>query len=159
MIRGYFGIGIEHSKDAFNVGTLWRSAQILNASFIFTIGKRYDKQVTDVLKSWRHVPLFHYADFATFFEALPQESLLVGIELDEKAEDISTFKHPERATYLLGAEDHGLTKEALAKVHRLIKLPGDLSLNVATAGSIVMFDRHQKRAACCAATRSRRQAG
>lgn len=142
--RGYFGIGIERSKDVFNVGTLWRSAQILGASFIFTIGRRYDRQVTDVLKSWRHVPLFHYATFATFFEALPRESRLVGIELCPQATPIATYVHHERATYLLGAEDHGLTKEALNRCHDLIVLPGEMSLNVATAGSIVMFDRIQK---------------
>jgi tRNA (guanosine-2'-O-)-methyltransferase len=43
-MRGYYGIGIENVKTAENVGTLWRSAYILGASFIFTIGKRYKKQ-------------------------------------------------------------------------------------------------------------------
>ncbi len=34
---GYFGIGIIHGKNSENLGTLWRSASILGASFIFTI--------------------------------------------------------------------------------------------------------------------------
>lgn len=38
--RGYFGIGIFHGKSSENLGTLWRSAAILGADFIFTIGKQ-----------------------------------------------------------------------------------------------------------------------
>ena len=32
--RGYYAIGIEHTKTAENVGTLWRSADLLGAAFI-----------------------------------------------------------------------------------------------------------------------------
>lgn len=35
--RGYFGIGIYNGKNTANIGTLWRSAAILGANFIFTI--------------------------------------------------------------------------------------------------------------------------
>lgn len=38
MKRGYFGIGVYHSKNADNIGTLWRSAAIFGADFIFTNG-------------------------------------------------------------------------------------------------------------------------
>lgn len=41
MKRGYFGIGIYHTKNVLNVGTLWRSAHNFGASFIFTVGMRY----------------------------------------------------------------------------------------------------------------------
>ena len=33
---GYFGIGVYNSKSADNVGTLWRSAFMLGASFVYT---------------------------------------------------------------------------------------------------------------------------
>ena len=38
MTRGYFGIGIEFSNNPLNLGTLWRSARIYGAAFIFTVG-------------------------------------------------------------------------------------------------------------------------
>jgi tRNA G18 (ribose-2'-O)-methylase SpoU len=57
---------------------------------------------------------------------------------------IADFKHPERCIYLLGAEDSGLTKEAINKCHEIIILPGTFCLNVSVAGSIVLFDRIQK---------------
>ena len=144
-MRGYFGIGIENTKNALNVGTLWRSANILGASFIFTVGRRYKKQSSDTLESWRHVPLYHYDTREEFYgAAIPYDCMVIGIEMDERATPIKEFIHPQRAIYLLGAEDNGLSQETIKRCHRLIVLPGEFSMNVAVAGSIVMFDRLNK---------------
>jgi len=35
----FFGIGCENMKNDLNYGTLFRTAQIFNADFIFLIGK------------------------------------------------------------------------------------------------------------------------
>lgn len=140
----YFGIGIMQHKRGHNIGTLWRSAYILGASYIFTIGKSYKKQTSDVLKSWREIPLFHYDDFDDFYKHIPYNSKLVGVELDERSEILSEYMHTPRAAYLLGAEDNGLPPEVLDRCHDLIQLPGNISLNVAVAGSIVMYDRVSK---------------
>lgn len=139
--RGFFGIGIQHTKTEQNIGTLWRSASIMGASFIFTIGKRYKKQASDTMQSWRHIPLYNYETFDEFYKAMPYDCQLVGIELDNKSEPIETFKHPERCVYLLGAEDNGLTKEAIDKCHKIVQLPGDYCMNVSVAGSIMMYDK------------------
>lgn len=58
--RGYFGIGIEHPRTTKNIGTLWRSADIMQADFIFVIGRHYQPVPTDTLKSWKHIPLFEF---------------------------------------------------------------------------------------------------
>lgn len=142
--RGFFGIGIQHTKTEQNIGTLWRSASIMGASFIFTIGKRYKKQASDTMQSWRHIPLYNYETFEDFYKAMPYDCQLIGIELDDKSEPIETFKHPERCIYLLGAEDNGLTKEAIDKCHKIVQLPGDYCMNVSVAGSIMMYDKLQK---------------
>lgn len=138
--RGYFGI----TKDVFNVGSLWRSADLLGAAFIFTIGRRYRTQASDTMKSARRVPLHHYADLDDFYGHLPYDVQLIGLELDPRARAVEHYCHPDRAVYLLGAEDHGLSKAALAKCHQLVQLPGRSSLNVAVAGSLVMYDRWAK---------------
>lgn len=137
----YCGIGIMNHKTSHNIGTLWRSAYILGASYIFTIGKKYKKQTSDVLKTWARIPLFHYDDFEDFRKNLPYDCQLVGVELDEKAIPLHEFKHPKRAVYLLGAEDNGLPPKVLSECHHLIQLPGTNSLNVAVTGSIVLNDR------------------
>jgi len=139
--RGYFGIGILNGKTEANIGTLWRSAFIMGASFIFTIGKRYKNQSSDTVKTWKHIPLYHYETFDDFYKSIPYDSRIIGIEIDDKSVPINEFKHPERCVYLLGAEDNGLSKEAIDKCHELIVLPGEYCMNVAVAGSIVMYDR------------------
>lgn len=144
MTRGYFAIGIENGKDKQNIGTLWRSAHVFGAAFIFVIGRRYEKQAGDTTKAWRSIPLFHYATFDQFYNHMPRDCQLVGIELTDHATPINHVTHYERTIYLLGAEDHGLSCQAKAKVTQTIILPGKYCLNVAVAGSIVMFDRIQK---------------
>ena len=143
-MRGYFGIGIENGKTEMNLGTLWRSAHIFGASFIFTIGRRYKYQSSDVKKSWRSVPLFNFQAMADLKIHLPLGCQLVGIEMITNAEDIEGFGHPERACYLLGCEDSGLSKAAMESCHRLVRIPGNDCLNVAVAGSIVLYDRFKQ---------------
>jgi tRNA (guanosine-2'-O-)-methyltransferase len=145
-MRGYFGIGIENHKTVSNLGTLWRSANIFNAGFIFTIARRYEKQCSDTLKTDRHIPLYNYKNLSAFYDHLPYNCQLVGVELVESSVSLTGFKHPERAIYLLGAEDHGLSKQALGMCHKVVQIPTakELCLNVAVAGSLVMYDRFQK---------------
>ncbi len=139
--RGYFAIGIDHPKNRDNVGTLWRSSLIFGAQYVFTIGHRYHKQASDTLKTWRHIPLFHYETADDFYVHMPYDCRLIGIEIAETAHPIKNYCHPERAIYVLGAEDHGLTTQMMRLVHDLIVIPGDFCLNVAVAGSIVLYDR------------------
>ncbi len=142
--RGYFGIGIQNGKTKENLGTLWRGAYQLGASFIFTIGQRHKRQASDTYKSWQHIPLYRYTTFQEFYAALPYSCQLVAIE--QGGVDLSDFEHPSRAVYLLGAEDHGLTKEALQfAIHRVsLGSVRQNSYNVAQAGTLVMYDRYQK---------------
>ena len=83
--QGFFGIGIQNGKTPENLGVLWRSAQNMGASFIFTIGNRYAKQACDTHKAIGAMPYFHYDTFNDFFNNLPKGAMLVGVELDEKA--------------------------------------------------------------------------
>jgi len=142
--QGYFGIGIQNGKTPENLGVLWRSAQNMGASYIFTIGNRYQKQACDTHKAVGAMPYFHYKTFKEFYSQLPKGAMLVGVELTENAEPLESFIHPRRCVYLLGAEDHGLSKEAIEKSHFLVKFQSTLSLNVSVAGSIIMYDRSSK---------------
>ncbi|WP_396152201.1 RNA methyltransferase [Flavobacterium sp.] len=141
FINEFFGIGIQNGKTPENLGMLWRSAQNFGASFIFTIGKRYAKQACDTHNAVKAIPYFHYDTFEAFYENLPKGARIVGVELDDAAEDLETFHHPQRCVYLLGAEDHGMTKKAMEKCHHLVKFKSEKSLNVSVAGSIILYDR------------------
>lgn len=141
-IRGYFGIGVENLKNKINLGTLWRSAYCLGASFIFVIGKRYKQYNSDTVKAYRHIPLYEYESTEQFLKLKPYDCQLVGVELSNLATYIYGWKHPERAIYLLGAEDSSIT--IMDKCNSIIQIPSKFCLNVAVAGSIVMYDRNLK---------------
>ena len=142
--NGFFGIGCIGMKTSENYGTLFRTAQILEADFVFLIGCRFKRQSSDTMKSWRHMPTYEYKDFQDFNDHRPYDCKLIGIEMIETARPIKNFVHPKQACYLLGAEDHGLTKQAIENCQEIIYLPGERSMNVAVAGSIVLFDRINK---------------
>lgn len=144
MSRGHFGIGISHGKTRENLGSLWRTAQLIGADYLFTVACRYKPQTSDTMKTWRHIPLWHFPTVSDLKAALPRETLLIGVELDDRSMQLAGFRHPERACCLLGAEDHGLTPFERAACYRIVQLPGDRSMNVAAAGSIVMYDRYAK---------------
>lgn len=137
----FFGIGIMQAKTPENIGTLWRSAYVMGASFIFTVDKRYKKQSSDVVTAPSRIPLYHYENIEDVKKHLPHGAPLVGVELCESAVFVHEFEHPRRAVYLLGSENNGLPPTVLQHCHHVIKLPGAYSLNVSVAGSIIMHDR------------------
>lgn len=141
--RGFFGIGIYRPKTTENMGMLWRCAHNFGASFLFTIGARYRRHPADTTDAAKHVPLFQYADFSAFAAALPAESRLVFIEQSGESRSINATVHPERAVYILGAEDSGIPDE-LMRGHQVIHVDTARCLNVAVAGALVMFDRQSK---------------
>lgn len=138
-MRGFFGICTINTKTSHNIGTLWRSANIFGAAFLSTVGRRYKKQAADTLNTPAHVPLYEYKSFDEL--QIPKGTQLIGVEITPDAIPIREFKHPERAIYILGPEDGSIPNEILSKCQAVIKLPGNSCLNLATAGSLVMYDR------------------
>lgn len=145
--RGFYGVGVVGSKTAVNVGTLWRSADALGAGFMFTAGRRYPKQASDTVKAWKHTPFFEYESAEDLFDHIPKDCVPVAVELDDKSRPLANYVHPERAVYLLGAEDTGLPPRVLSRCRDIVQIPGAHCLNVAVAGSIVLYDRVAKVAA------------
>ena len=140
-MRGFFEIGVFHSKTEFNIGTLWRSAYQLGAAGVFVIGRRYDRQASDTYKAWRHIPLREFSDLDMLLASLPYSTKLVGVEMG--GVPLATYEHPERCIYLLGAEDTGLPDAVLGRCHDVVSIEAirRASYNVAVAGSLVMYHR------------------
>jgi len=142
--NGYYGIGMFMPKTETNYWTLFRTAHILGADLLFLIGARFKRHSADTSKAYRHIPVYSYIDFQDFNSHRPYNCKLVGIELTEDAIEISKYEHPRRALYLLGAEDNGLSRECLDNCQEIIRLHGEMSMNVSVAGSIVLYDRYCK---------------
>lgn len=139
--RGYFAIGVEGISKAVNLGNLLRSAHAFGASFVFTVGadERALQTQADTSKAWAHLPVYHWRSLAEL--KLPKGCSLVGVEILEEAHDLPSFPHPLRAAYVLGRERGALTPELAARCQHLVRIPAAFSLNLATAGAIVMYDR------------------
>lgn len=143
MIRGYFGIGVINLKQEVNYGTLFRSALCFGADFLFLIGKRFRKMSSDTVRGERHLPLFEFLTVSDFIDHIPYGCQPVCIELDKQARPLAQLCHPERAVYILGPEDGGVPKELISR-YTTVQIPTVFCLNVAVAGSIVMYDRISK---------------
>jgi len=147
-LENYCGVAVEAPKLHGNIGVLFRTAATLgNADFLATVGARYDKNNHwDPCDSHRILPTWHFEDFMSLRKNLPLCSVLVGVELDSKSENLETFEHPDRAVYLFGSEDVGLSHQARRSCRHLIKLPSatGTSMNLSSAGSIVLWDRYVK---------------
>lgn len=155
MTRGYFAIGIIGGKTPENTGMLWRTASLYEAAFVFTVGCRYQRiHATDTPRTPFHTPLFHYDDYDDLRAHMPWQSSLVAVEQvtvdvigpEKVSAPLAGFDHPERAVYLLGAEDRGVPMEVLWRAPHIIEIESVVprSMNVAVAGSIVLHDRHAK---------------
>ena len=145
--RGYCAIGMFEPKTPDNLGMLFRSAHLMGADFVFTIGNRYRRQDSDTSNTTAHVPYFAFKDMSDFLSHLPRSRdtvQLIGVEVVDNAEPLETFEHPERAIYLLGGEDRTLSGEVLEACDTVVRFTSKYCLNVAVSGSIVLYDRQAK---------------
>lgn len=140
-MRGYFGIGVEGVSKPINVGNLIRSAHAFGASFVFTISANCDltDSPADTSNMAAQVPVYPFSSLESM--RLPKGCALVGIEIEERAVELPSFRHPRCAAYVLGMERAGLSPELSACCDHLVKIPTQFSLNLATTGGIVMYDR------------------
>lgn len=143
-MRGYFAVGAEGLSKRMNLGNLMRSAHAFGANFFFTVDAdqalgRSPK--SDTSKSPGHLPLFSWNSVDEM--DLPKGCQLVGVELTDDAIDLPSFGHPLQAAYILGPERGSLSPQMLARCDHVIKIPTKFCINVATAGAIVMYDRHR----------------
>lgn len=139
----WFGIGVYKIKYNVNIGTLIRSAHAFGASYVFTIGRRYKKQCS--AKSLEgSIPVFNFESIEDWKKSIPLRTRIISIENKvDSAISLPFFQHPKQCVYVLGAEDHGLSKEIL-NISQCVEIPTKACINVATAGSIVMYDRVMK---------------
>lgn len=140
--RGYFGVGSERISKPMNLGAVLRTAHAFGASFAFTVNAHHavrDIHRADTAKSKTHLPLYQWRDMSE--AVLPDGCVLVGVELDERAVDLPSFRHPINAAYLLGPEKGDLSPAALERCAHVVKIPTRFCVNLSVAAAIVMYDR------------------
>ena len=142
VMRGYFGIGSERISKAMNLGAVLRTGHAFGASFAFTINAHHralERDRADTSKSVSHLPLYEWEKVEDLL--LPRGCILVGVELDERAVDLPSFRHPLNAAYLLGPEKGDLSDKAKERCSHLVKIPTKFCVNLSVAAALVMYDR------------------
>lgn len=140
-MRGYFALGVEGADKPVNLGNLMRTAHAFGASFSFTVGVRHPvtNARSDTSRSIQQVPTYHWPTVDDM--DLPHGCQLVGVEILDGAIELPSFRHPSRAAYVLGPERGALSAAILERCVHVVRIPTAFSINLATAGAIVMYDR------------------
>jgi tRNA G18 (ribose-2'-O)-methylase SpoU len=126
-----------------NVGSLVRTAHAVAAEEVILVGERdwnvEAARTADLYTSIRMLP-----DATAFRDYLADQRWnLVAVELDDRAVNLFEAKYPDRPCFLLGAELGGVPRELLDEAAAVVQIPqwGLVpSLNLAVAGSIVLYD-------------------
>ena len=131
-----------------NVGSLVRTAHAAAAEELVLVGER-EWNVEAARTSELYTSVTQLSDAAAFRRYREEKGWdLVAVELDARAVNLFDAEYPERPCFLLGAELGGIPADLLDEAKLVVQIPqwGLVpSLNLAVAGSIVLYDFLGKR--------------
>lgn len=126
-----------------NVGSLVRTAHAVAAEEVMLVGDR-EWNVEAARTAELYTTVTQLADLDEFRSHLADRCFnLVAVELDERAVNLFEAEYPERPCFLLGTEIGGVPQPLLCEAAMVVQIPqwGLVpSLNLAVAGSIVLYD-------------------
>ncbi len=142
-----FAIAAWNISKEHNVGSLVRTAHATGATEVLLVGEREWN-----VEAARTAELFTTVRFLSGVDELRRHLRnsgwrLVAVELDPCAVTLFEARYPERPCFLLGAELGGVPPELLDEADVIVQIPqwGLVpSLNLAVAGSIVVYDHLAK---------------
>lgn len=143
---------LEGLGGPFNLGSILRTAAAYRVEHLYLAAMQIDPTSTNVGKTGlgteRYVP---WTSHETLEQALDVASkagfAIVGLELADNAVPMHDADLPAATCLLVGHEDRGLSKAALAACDTVVYLPqlGRVgSLNVATATSIAIYEARRQ---------------
>lgn len=148
-IQGYrenrlpFAVAVINMSKEMNIGSLLRTAHAAAAERLILVGETsfntYAAATTDRWTDIDHLPT--PADLVA--HAAETGRPLVAIERDPRAVSLFEAVYPPRPIFVLGAEKFGVPPEVLDASALIVEIPqwGLVpSLNVAAAGSVVIYD-------------------
>ncbi len=134
------------SKE-YNVGSLIRTAHAAAVEEVILVGER-EWNVEAARTAELYTKIIYLPGKDEFLEHLEERGWdLVAIELDARSVSLFDAVYPPRPCFLLGAELGGIPNELLEASRLIVEIPqwGLVPcLNVAVAGSIVLYDHLSK---------------
>lgn len=144
-----FAIAAWEISKEHNVGTLVRTAHAAAATEVILTGEReWNVPAARTADLYTEIVQLD-ADVAAFRAHLRHRGWsLVAVELADDSVNIFDAVYPERPCFLLGAELGGVPPELVAEAELVVQIPqwGLVPcLNLAVAGSLVVYDHLAKR--------------
>jgi len=134
--------GWNTSKE-HNVGSLVRTAHAVAAEEVVLVGDR-EWNVEAARTAELYTTVTQVVDLEAFRAHLADRLWnLVAVELDDRAVNLFEAEYPDRPCFLLGAEVGGVPESLRCEATMVVQIPqwGLVpSLNLAVAGSIVLYD-------------------
>lgn len=145
-------IMLEGLGGPFNLGSIFRTAAAYRVEHLYLAAMQIDPTSTNVGKTAlgadRFVPWTEHEDLASAFAVARGAGYsMVGLELADQAVPMHDVELPAPMCLVIGHEDRGLSKSALAECDSVVFLPqlGRIgSLNVATATSIAIYEARRQ---------------
>jgi len=141
--RGFACIALDSPKFPENVGAVLRAAHCYRVAQVNLARCRAVdlENHMNTPMAHRHTPVFMTSDP---LEYLPHDCQVVAVDLVNRAEPLTTFKHPQRAMYVFGAEDATLGQGILKRAQRHVYVPTQGCMNLAATVNVVLYDRMLK---------------
>lgn len=138
---------LDSVQDPQNFGTLLRTAEAVGVDGVIIAERRAVGVTPAVIKASagavHHLKIARVTNLARAIEKLKHANVwIVGVENVPEAKDFATLDYKMPLALVLGSEGEGLSRLVREKCDFLVRLPmwGKVSsLNVATAGSIILY--------------------
>lgn len=138
-----FAIAAWDISKEHNVGSLVRTAHAAAASELVLVGER-EWNVEAARTAELYTSIVQLTGVDEFLDHLAARRWnLVAVELHERSVNLFEARYPDRPCFLLGAELGGVPEELVDAATMVVQIPqwGLVpSLNLAVAGSIVLYD-------------------
>lgn len=135
-------IAIENWQHDLNIGSVVRTANAFNVSFVHIVGKRdWNRRGAMVTDKYLHV--IHHptvADFASWCR--DNDTPIIGIDNLPVSQQLENYPLPEKCVLFFGQEGAGMSDEAVeicAVVLAIAQYGSTRSMNASAAGAIAMY--------------------
>jgi TrmH family RNA methyltransferase len=150
--RGTLFLALDRVQDPGNMGTLLRTAEAAEAAGVMTLGGSVDVFSPKVLRSSMgsafRLPVLTQITPASLIALKIEHQLQLVAAAGEGALGYTDYDWSQPTILLLGNEGRGVDPEIMAQCDALLRIPMAPeveSLNVATAGAVMLFEAARQR--------------